>query len=298
MADEDKPVHKNQAKEDKKATDHRECKRFEASLPNGKNTREASADGIKGNSKPAVDDSVSNSSLKETKEPGPFDFPDPEFNDFNKEKKEECFSVGQIWALYDTLDAMPRFYARITKVFSYGFKLRITWLEPDPDDENEIQWVCEGLPASCGNFKHGVSENTEERIMFSHLIYWEKGTSRDTYKIFPRKGETWALFKNWNIKWKLGAQKYEYEYVEILSENAEGVGLRVSYLTKVKGFVSVFSPVNKDTFLIPPDERFRFSHRVPSFVLTGEERLGEPKGSFELDPASLPGEIFVSKDLK
>ncbi|KAE8726356.1 50S ribosomal protein L3-2 [Hibiscus syriacus] len=298
MADEDKPVHKNQAKEEKKATDLRAGKRFEAGLPNGKNTWEASADGIKGNSKPDVDDSVSNSSLKETKEPDHFDFPDPEFNDFDKEKKEECFSVGQIWALYDTLDAMPRFYARIRKVFSSGFKLRITWLEPDPDDENEIQWVSEGLPASCGNFKHGESENTEERSMFSHLIYWEKGTYRDTYKMFPRKGETWALFRNWNIKWKLGAQKYEYEYVEILSENAEGVGIMVSYLTKVKGFVCVFAPMNKDPFLIRPNERFRFSHRVPSFMLTGEERQGVPKGSFELDPASLPGEIFVSKDLK
>ncbi|KAE8677624.1 hypothetical protein F3Y22_tig00111504pilonHSYRG00035 [Hibiscus syriacus] len=244
MADEDKPVHKSQGKEDKKATDHREGTRFEAGLPNGKNTWEASADGIKGNSKPAVDGSLSDSSLKETKEPEHFDFPDPEFNDYDKEKKEECFSVGQIWALYDTLDAMPRFYARIRKVFLSGFKLRIIWLEPDPDDENEIQWVSEGLPASCGNFKHGASENTEEH------------------------------------------------------KNAEGVGIQVSYLTKVKGFVCVFAPMNKDPFLIPPGERFRFSHRVPSFVLTGEERQGVPKGSFELDPASLPGEIFVSKDLK
>ncbi|KAK8703950.1 hypothetical protein V6N13_047590 [Hibiscus sabdariffa] len=298
MDDEDKPVQKNQVKEDKKEMDHGEGKHFEARLPNGKNTTEASADGIEGNPNPTVDDSVSDSSSKETEEPEVFAYPDPEFNDFDKEKKEEFFKVGQIWALYDTLDAMPRFYARIRKVFSSGFKLRITWLEPDPDDENEIQWVSEGLPASCGNFKHGGSEISEDRPMFSHLISWEKGTHRDTYKIFPRKGETWALFKNWNIKWKSGAQKYEYEFVEILSENAEGVGIQVSYLTKVKGFVSVFSTTNKDTFLIPPGELFRFSHRVPSFALTGKERQGVPKGSFELDPASLPEEILVSKDLK
>ncbi|KAK8585797.1 hypothetical protein V6N13_050768 [Hibiscus sabdariffa] len=298
MADEDKPAHKNQVKEDKKATDHRKGKRFEASLPNGKNTGDASADGVKGNSSPAVDDSVLDSSLKETKEPEVFDYPDPEFNDFDKEKKEECFAVGQIWALYDTLDAMPRFYALIRKVQRSGFKLRITWLEPDPDDENEIQWVSEGLPASCGKFKHGESENSEDRLMFSHLIYWEKGTQRDTYKIFPRKGETWALFKNWNIKWKSEPQKYKYEFVEILSENAEGAGIRVAYLSKVKGFVSVFSPMNKDTFLIPRSELFRFSHKVPSFALTGKERQGVPKGSFELDPASLPEEILVSKGLK
>ncbi|XP_022761203.1 uncharacterized protein LOC111307449 [Durio zibethinus] len=327
MLKEDESTHKNQSglarevKENKKAMDHREAKNVEASLPNGKKgigkgfemetakgddlkkTREAYADGIKRNSKHVVDDSVSDSSFKETNDPLVFAYPEPEFNDFDK-KKEGCFSVGQIWALYDTLDAMPRFYARIRKVFSSGFKLRITWLEPDPDDENEIQWVSEGLPVSCGKFKHGDSENTEHRLMFSHLLSWEKGTCRDTYKIFPRKGETWALFKNWNIQWKSGTgtyQKFEYEFVEILSENAEGVGIRIAYLTKVKGFVSVFCQMSKDgvdAFLIPPNELFRFSHRVPSFVLTGEERKGVPKGSFELDPASLPEEIVVPKDLK
>ncbi|XWS08659.1 hypothetical protein CRYUN_Cryun40dG0020400 [Craigia yunnanensis] len=328
MPQEGDSTHKNQSglagevKEDKKAMDDREGKSFKASLPNGttveiwkefeketakeedlKKTREAYGDGVKRNSNP-VDDSVSDSSFKETKEPLLFDCPEPEFNDFDKDKKEGCFSVGQIWAVYDTLDAMPRFYARIRKVFSSGFKLRITWLEPDPDDENEIKWVSEGLPVSCGKFKLGDSENAEDCPMFSHLLYWEKGTCRDTYKVFPRKGETWALFKNWNIKWKSETstdQKYEYELVEILSEDAERVGIHVAYLTKVKGFVSVFCRMSKDgvdTFLIPPNELFRFSHKVPSFVLTGEERKGVPKGSFELDPASLPEEIFVPNDLK
>lgn len=116
-----------------------------------------------------------------------FKYPEPEFYDFDKEKKEGCFSVGQIWALYDTLDAMPRFYARIRKVFSSGFKLRITWLEPDPDDENEVEWVNEGLPVSCGKFKHGVSEITEDRLMFSHLLYWEKGTLEIPTRYFQER---------------------------------------------------------------------------------------------------------------
>ncbi|XVE65688.1 hypothetical protein DITRI_Ditri08aG0019700 [Diplodiscus trichospermus] len=310
MKKEYKSKHNNQSglaserKEDERAVDHREGKSFDASLANGKKTREAYDDGFKRNSNPVVDDSVPDSSFKETEEPMLFAYPDPEFNDFEKEKKEGCFSVGQIWALYDTLDAMPRFYARIRKVFSPGFKLRITWLEPDPHDENEKNWVNEDLPVTCGKFKYGSSEDTEDRLMFSHLVYWEKGTSRDTYKIFPRKRETWALFKNWNIKWKSDSgkdKKYEYEFVEILSEYAEGVGIHVAYLTKVKGFVSVFCQMSKqgaDTFLIPPNELLRFSHRVPSFLLTGEERKGVPKGSFELDPASLPEGIIVLKDLE
>ncbi|TYI92342.1 hypothetical protein E1A91_D02G062700v1 [Gossypium mustelinum] len=293
------------------AKNHKVGKRFEASQSNGKKesgkgddlkkTREASADGVKGNSNPTIDDPVSDTSCKETKESEVFAYPDPEFNDFDKEKKEGCFAVGQIWALYDTQDAMPRFYARIRKVFYSGFKVRITWLEPDPDDENAVRWVSEGLPVSCGRFKHGEPESIEDRLMFSHLISWEKGPYRDTYKIYPRKGEVWALFKNWNVNWKSRTEKHGYEFVEILSENGEGVGIHVAYLTKVKGFVSVFCPMSKDgvnTILIPPNELLRFSHKVPSFVLTGKERKGVPKGSFELDPASLPEEVFVPKGLK
>nr|GMD79057.1 DnaJ heat shock amino-terminal domain protein [Ipomoea batatas] len=42
----------------------------------------------------------------------------------------------------------PRFYAVINQVLSPGFKLLITWLEPDPDNEDERKWVLEGLPAT------------------------------------------------------------------------------------------------------------------------------------------------------
>ncbi|OMO53740.1 hypothetical protein CCACVL1_28388 [Corchorus capsularis] len=322
---EDKSKFNNQSglagevKEDKKAMEHGEGTSFGASSPNGmkkfgngfdkerakmdnhKTTVEAFADGATKNAKPDDDNSLPG---EETTEPLLYNYADSEFYDFEKDKKEGCFSAGQIWAMYDTLDAMPRFYAQIRKVFSSGFKLRITWLEPDPDDDDEVKWVSEGLPVSCGNFRHGESENTEDRLMFSHKILWEKGISRNTFKIFPRKGETWAIFKDWNIKWKSNSdQKFKYEFVEILSEYAEGLGIRVAYLTKVKGFVSVFCKdgVGTRTSLIPCHELLRFSHRVPSSVLTGQEREGVPKGSFELDPACLPAhpeETVAAKDLK
>ncbi|XP_012088500.2 uncharacterized protein LOC105647118 [Jatropha curcas] len=251
-------------------------------------------------------DSASDSSSKSTSVPELHEYPDPDFNDFDKIRNDRCFSIGQIWAVYDTLDAMPRFYARIRKVFSPGFKLRVTWLEPDPDDDDGIEWVSEDLPASCGKFRHGHSENTEDRLMFSHKIDWEKGSQKDTYKIFPRKGEIWAVFKNWDIRWKSDVdpnRKFEYEFVEILSEYTEDVGASVAYLGKVKGYVSLFCRIRKegkDKFQIPPGELFRFSHMIPSFKLTGEERQGVPKGSFELDPASLSQnieEIAVAEDM-
>ncbi|KAM7278314.1 hypothetical protein ACFE04_005448 [Oxalis oulophora] len=242
-------------------------------------------------------DTDSDSELNGEAIPATYSYPDPDFNDFDKNREQKCFAVGQIWAIYDTLDAMPRFYALIRKTFSTGFKLRITWLESDPDDDNEIDWVDEGLPVSCGTFKCGRSEVTEDRLMFSHFMSFEKG-SGNTFKVYPMKGETWAIFKNWNFSWSFDdaneTRKYEYEFVEVLSEYKEADGVRVAYLAKVKGFVSVFCQLAKEgnkEIQIPSNELFRFAHKVPSFKLTGKEREGVPKESFELDPASLPTEI-------
>lgn len=47
-----------------------------------------------------------------------------------------------------------------------------------------------------------------------------------------------------------------------------------------------------DVFEIPPRELFRLSHMIPLFKLTGEEREGVQKGSFDLDPASLPNKVL------
>uniref|UniRef100_F6HDI6 J domain-containing protein n=1 Tax=Vitis vinifera TaxID=29760 RepID=F6HDI6_VITVI len=274
--------------EDKKDSGQKGTGSFDESLPNG--TKETKKDNGK--------ETVTDDACKRTaKDPEFYEYPDPDFNDFDKDRKEECFTVGQTWAVYDTVDAMPRFYAQIRKVFSTGFKLRITWLEPDPSDEAEIEWVSEDLPYSCGNFKRGKSENTGDRLMFSHLVSWEKDRSRDAYKIHPRKGETWALFKNWDIKWSSDPEshrKYEFEYVEVLSEYDENVGISVVYLSKLKGFACLFCRILKqgiDSILIPPSELLRFSHRIPSFKLTGEERQDVPRGSLELDPASLPANV-------
>ncbi|KAF8401567.1 hypothetical protein HHK36_012509 [Tetracentron sinense] len=225
------------------------------------------------------------------------EYPDPDFSDFDKERGEECFAVNQIWAVYDIADGMPRLYVRIRKVFSPGFKLRIIWLDPDPDDQEEIDWVSENWPVGCGKFKNGKSESIIDRFMFSHMVYWERGSSRDSYKIYPRKGEIWALFKNWDIKWRPDPdnhRQYEFEFVEVLSDYGQGAGINVTYLGKVKGFVSLFSRTIKKgvvSFQISTSELFRFSHKIPSFRMTGKERENVLEGSFELDPASLPANL-------
>lgn len=239
------------------------------------------------------DDSDRDLGIKAGENPEIYEYPDPDFHDFDEDRRQGCFSVGQIWAAYDSLEGMPRFYARIRKVVSPGFKLKVAWLEPNPDKKDEKKWVLKDLPVSCGKFGLGETEEIEDQCMFSHMMYFEQG-SHNTYIIYPNKGETWAIFKNWDIKWYSDPdnhKKCEYEFVEILSEFDEKVGIHVAYLYKVKSFTSLFVQTSRDgssSFRICPEELYRFSHRVPSFKLTGEEREGVPKGCFELDPASIP----------
>lgn len=285
---------------------------LKGSLPNGSgeaaehgvNREEAAMADCNAKTSEVIDDSELVSDSDCAPNPEYYECPDSEFNDFDKDKEDNCFAVDQIWACYDPTDGMPRFYARVRKVFSPGFRLRIIWLEPDPEEQDEINWVNEDLPIACGKFFHGNPENLVDRLIFSHQVHCEKGSSRGSFMIYPRKGETWALFKDWDVSWSSDAENhknYKFEIMEIISDFVEGYGVRVAYLDKVKGFVSLFQPTTREgivSFLIPPTELLRFSHRIPSFKMTGTEREGVPKGSFELDPASLPIKFDECGDVK
>lgn len=226
------------------------------------------------------------------------DCPDPEFCDFEKYRAANCFAIDQFWALYDPHDGMPRYYARVKKVQTPGFKLLITWLEPDPDNEGEIDWHDAELPVGCGKFKQGSSDEIDSPDILSHQMHCIKKSGRRNYMVYPSKGETWAIFRDWDIGWSSDPKKYsecKFEYVEVLSDFAENVGIKVAYLGKVKGFVSLFQKTEHNgisLFCVPPNELYRFSHRIPSFKMTGGEREGVPQGSFELDTAALPKELF------
>ena len=223
------------------------------------------------------------------------DYPDPEFYDFDKGRSAECFSVGQIWSLYDFLDGMPRFYAIIKSISSSEFKVRFTWLEYFPVSKAEKDWSEEELPVGCGEFKLGKTETAEDNRVFSHLVPWSKGQKKNHYLIYPLKGQIWALFKNWDLKWSLDPDQhrlFDYEVVEIISDCfSADEGIEVFPLVKVKGFVSLFCRGARDSVRIPRDELLRFSHMVPSYTMTGNEREGIPRGFFELDYASLPPNV-------
>ncbi|CAL5194680.1 unnamed protein product [Lathyrus oleraceus] len=238
-----------------------------------------------------------NPKRKETSNPNIIFCPDPEFSDFDKVRIKDCFAADQYWAIYDDTDSMPRFYARIKKVHS-PFKLEYTWLEPNPNLKDEIEWHDADLPIACGKYRLGSTQITKDIDMFSHKVHCVKGSARGSYLVYPMKGETWAIFRHWDIGWASKPEKnaeYQFEFVEVLSDFDEKDGVKVTYLSKVKGFVCLFQQTVQNEvglFCVPPNELYRFSHRVPSFMMSGGERKDVPKGSFELDPAGLPKSVF------
>ena len=223
-------------------------------------------------------------------------FPDPDIFNFEQFRDINLFAVGQIWALYDNLDGMPRYYARIKKFDASNFKVHLTWLEYDAMDEAEENWTSEELPTACGNFCLGKgSDVTHDRSMFSHIATWTKGKKRNSYVIYPNKGEVWALYKGWSMEWSSDAdnhRSYEYEVVEILSNMSVSDGATVIPLVRIKGFVSLFATAkDKSSFVIPLSELLRFSHSIPFYRTKGNEKVGVPGGFLELDNACLPADL-------
>ncbi|KAI3447161.1 hypothetical protein Pfo_003826 [Paulownia fortunei] len=277
-------VHPEESLRDKNADLDKEVKRREVA-------------GMSGNGADAIvieSDSDRDSYSRDNSDKDICNCDDPEFNDFDKDRDESCFSVNQFWACYDSVDGMPRFYAKVKKVCASPFELSITWLEADPIDEAHEKWIDEELPVGCGSFKLGKNEKTSLRLSFSHQVHCEKVKKRGSLIIYPRVGEVWALFKDWDLSWSSSPEnhrEYKYEIVEVLSDFVAVAGVKVCYLDKVRGFVSLFqrsSQSETDFFRIGPNELYKFSHSIPCFKMTGTERGGVPVGSFELDPASLP----------
>ncbi|KAL3507925.1 hypothetical protein ACH5RR_033307 [Cinchona calisaya] len=221
-------------------------------------------------------------------------------NDFGKRRSKGCFSHGQIWACYDSGSKcrMPRLYVRIVKALGdndYSFRLRTTLLLPPKNPywldlweyENREPWKKAGLPVGCGNFVPAVTR-IKYPSEFSHQMcnrnYYSKNCS-----IYPMKGEIWALYKDSTIVTlasnQVNHKNCKYEIVEVLSEVKSYWSTSVAYLDKIVGFVSLFqrrSQNEDDSFVINRSEFFRFSHKVPSFKMTGNNRIqGVPEGSFE-----------------
>ena len=229
-------------------------------------------------------DSTDDDEADDDEDPEPYNCLDADFNNFNNTMRS--FSVGQVWALYDPLDHMPRLYAKIKKVLELKMRVEVTWLEAKQKSP---------IPIACGEFKNG-ERTVKSHLTFSHLMVDHTGKKKSIITINPRKGETWALFRDW----KQQKRPYGYDFVQVVSELDSG-GIGVAYLGRVEGFTSVYELAEQNGVLqmmVRCDEMLRFSHRVPSFVLTGDERKGVPAGSLELDPAAIPRDYLEASEVK
>lgn len=241
----------------------------------------------------------------ETLEAMSIDVPDPDFHDFDKDRTERSFEDNQVWAAYDDDDGMPRYYAMIHNVISRDpIKMRISWLNSKTNSElGPLDWVGSGFSKTCGEFRIGRHEINSSLNSFSHKVRWTKGM-RGTIRIYPRKGDVWAIYRYWSPDWnELTANEviHKYDMVEVLDDYNEELGVTVTPLVKVAGFKTVFHRHldHKEIRRIPREEMFRFSHQVPSYLLTGQEASNAPKGCRELDPAATPVELLqVIMDVK
>lgn len=223
---------------------------------------------------------------------------EPDFDDFDKSRTENCFGVNQVWAVYDDDDGMPRHYAMIQNVISLNpFKVSMSLLSSTTHSRlGNGSWFLSGFLRTYGEFGVGRHEICNSIDCFSHKVRWTKHSSK-TILIFPRKGDVWALYRNWSPEWNELTEHevmHKYDMVEVLEDCDEELGVLVIPLVKVAGFKAVFHQHidPREIRRIPKEELSRFSHQVPSHLLTGQEGLNSPKGCLELDPAAIPSQFL------
>ncbi|KAK4402631.1 DnaJsubfamily B member 14, partial [Sesamum angolense] len=215
-----------------------------------------------------------------------------------EDRTEKCFGDNQVWAVYDDDDGMPRHYAIIHNVISLNpFKLRMSWLKSVTHSGlGHVSWFSGGSSKTCGEFAIGRAEIRNSVDFFSHNVRWIKRTAK-VIEIFPRKGDVWALYRNWSPEWNELTEDeviHKYDMVEVLEDYDEEMGIIVIPLVKVAGFKAVFHQHfdPREIRRIPNEEMSRFSHQVPSRLLTGQEGPKSVKGCRQLDPAAIPLEIL------
>ncbi|XP_057502775.1 uncharacterized protein LOC130786507 [Actinidia eriantha] len=168
-----------------------------------------------------------------------------DFYDFDKDRMEMSFKKGQVWAIYDDDDGMPRHYGLIDEIVSVNpFVVKMSWLNLQSNgDEGLICWEKMGIHISCGRFRVARKTSIDSVNVYSHLMDAER-TAREVYRIYPKKGSVWALYKEDALDNEgrnlLVRDKRCYDIVVFLTSYSEIHGLSMDYLQKVDGFRAVF----------------------------------------------------------
>lgn len=210
-----------------------------------------------------------------------------ERHDFKREKSEDKFEVDQIWALYSR-DGMPKDYAQVKKIESTpDFRLHVALLSvcSRPKDLK--------LPLCCGIFK--VKSGQTKVVSCNDVSHQLKAepSGKNRYKIYPRKGEVWAIHKSWNTT-DSESGKGECDIVEVLEDNEKSKKVMVlSCLNKPKSLYRAPRSQRSTASVveIPETEFARFSHQIPAFQHTGDDSRW--RGYWELDPLAFPGIICL-----
>ncbi|XP_059640187.1 uncharacterized protein LOC132282499 [Cornus florida] len=225
---------------------------------------------------------------------------DSDFYNFDRDRVERSFKKGQVWAIYDDGDGMPRHYGLIDEVVSVNpFEVEMSWLDlQNNGDEELICWEKMGFHISFGRFKVVRKILIKSVNVFSHIVDCERA-AREVYRIYPKKGSVWALYNENALDARgtnlLPKDGHCYDIVVFLTNYCEMHDLSMAYLEKVSGFRTVFKRREIGSHAIrwlEKDDVRSFSHQIPARKLSGEEASGLPRYCWELDPAALPPELL------
>ncbi|KAL8503500.1 hypothetical protein ACS0TY_022301 [Phlomoides rotata] len=226
-----------------------------------------------------------------------------DFYDFDKDRREKSFKKGQVWAVYDDDDGMPKHYGLIDRVVSINpFKVIFIWLRFQSNRDDELlSWPNTGFHVSCGIFQLSRKVTIKYLNIFSHLVNFER-TAKELYRIYPKKGSVWAMYNSNNAPQVEQINQGDkdtrcYDIVVCLTNYSDIHGLSVAYLEKVQEFKSVYkrSAVGASAVIYvgPKDVRL-LSHEIHANKLSGKESSNLPKDCWELDPASLTPRLIIA----
>ncbi|XLS69651.1 hypothetical protein HN51_020674 [Arachis hypogaea] len=215
--------------------------------------------------------------------------------DVGEKSLSKCgFSTGQVWAIYCGKDMMPRQYVLVNSVIS-NKHVCVTLLEHEL--ENFEKRLIGDRFIACGMFKPCNSKVMLNMSRFSHLVNYVNGATRPQqhYMIYPKKGEIWAVYKNWDRNW--GNDDYEkcrFGIVEIISDFSKENGIRVAKLEEVQNCVTFFWMQKHEgfdlCFTVFEADMHRFSHQVIAYRVPGIEMYGIPEDSWHLEPQAIPNQ--------